>query len=59
MLDFITNNLGTLIVGLILLVIVIIVLRSINKDKKNGKSTCGYGCEHCANAQYCHGNHQK
>lgn len=59
MLEFITNNLGTLIVGLFLLVIVILVLHSIKKDKKSGKSTCGYGCKHCANAPYCHGGNKK
>lgn len=55
MLDFITNNLGTIIVGIILLAIVILVIKSMKKDKANGKSTCGCGCKGCANAQYCHG----
>lgn len=58
MLDFIINNVGTLIVGLILLIVIILIIRSIRNDKKKGKSTCGCGCEHCANAQYCHGDNK-
>lgn len=39
---------GTGIVGVILLVIVVIAVRSIIKDKKNGKSVqCGGDCSHC------------
>ncbi|MGN1411057.1 MAG: FeoB-associated Cys-rich membrane protein [Oscillospiraceae bacterium] len=58
MLDFITNNLGTIIVSLILLVVVGLIIYSIRKDKKKGKSSCGCGCKHCANAQYCHGDNK-
>lgn len=59
MLEFITNNLGTLIVGLILLIIVISIVRSMVKNKKAGKSNCGCGCKDCANSHYCHGNHKR
>lgn len=39
---------GTVIVLIILLVVVSLVIRSIIKDKKNGKSiTCGGDCKNC------------
>lgn len=39
---------GTAIVLIILLVVVSLVIRSIIKDKKNGKSiTCGGDCKNC------------
>lgn len=39
---------GTVIVGLALATVVGLVIRSMVKDKKAGKSLqCGYDCEHC------------
>ena len=39
---------GTAIVLIILLIVVSLVIRSIIKDKKNGKSiTCGGDCKNC------------
>lgn len=39
---------GTLIVGLALLAVVVLIVRSMIKDKKNGKSLqCGGDCSHC------------
>lgn len=49
---------GTLLVGLILLLIVGFIIRSMTKDKKNGKGGCGCGCSSCASASLCHGNHK-
>lgn len=56
MIDFLIDNLGTVIVGLIVLAAIILIVAKMIKDKKHGKSSCGCGCEHCANAPYCHGN---
>ena len=40
---------GTIIVGLILVSIVALIIRSMVKDKKSGKSLqCGGNCSHCA-----------
>lgn len=42
------SMLGTIVVGLILLGIVALIIRSMVKDKKNGKSIqCGGDCSHC------------
>ena len=37
---------GDLVVGGVILLIAVLALRSIKKDRKNGKS-CGCGCENC------------
>lgn len=37
---------GDLLVGGVVLLIVVLALRSLKKDKKNGKA-CGCGCENC------------
>lgn len=39
---------GTIIVGLILAAVIALAVRSMIKDKKNGKSLqCGGDCSHC------------
>lgn len=44
---------GTLIVLLVLIGIVALIIRSMIRDKKNGKSLqCGGDCSHCGG--YCH-----
>lgn len=42
---------GTLIVGGILLLVVVLIVRGIIRDKKSGKHSCGGDCSHC---QGCH-----
>lgn len=54
MLQFLENNAGTIVVGIILLLVVAIVIRKLYRDKKQGKSSCGCGCENCASAGMCH-----
>ena len=38
---------ATVIVGVILLAIVGAIVYGMDKDKKNGKATCGGDCGHC------------
>ncbi len=39
---------GTFLVGVIVLCVVVLVVRSMIRDKKNGKSIqCGGDCKHC------------
>ena len=46
-------NIGTFIVLLVLLVFVALIIRSMIRDKRNGKSIqCGGDCRHCGG--YCH-----
>ncbi|MCM1505989.1 MAG: FeoB-associated Cys-rich membrane protein [Ruminococcus flavefaciens] len=48
-------NVGTIITGLILFTVLALIVLKMIKDKKNGKSSCGCGCEHCPNSSACHG----
>ncbi len=44
---------GTFIIGILLLIIVAVIIMSMAKDKKNGKSLqCGEDCKHCGG--HCH-----
>lgn len=45
---FIAQNIGTIIVGLILLAVVALIVRKLVRDKRSGKGGCGCGCENCA-----------
>lgn len=54
MLEFLANNISTIVVGMIVLGIVILVIKSMYNDKKSGKSSCGGGCSGCPNACMCH-----
>ena len=38
---------GTVLVGAIVLACVALAIRSLRKDKKNGKSSCGGDYAHC------------
>ena len=50
MFAWIAQNLGTILISAVLLVIVIAIVRYLIRQKKQGKSSCGAGCEDCANA---------
>ncbi len=54
MISFLYENLGTILCGGILLIILILIIRSMINDKKKGKSSCGCNCAHCAMAGRCH-----
>ncbi|WP_303823540.1 FeoB-associated Cys-rich membrane protein [Ruminococcus flavefaciens] len=54
MLAWLSENLGTIIVSLILIAVVSTVIVKMVKDKKQGKSSCGCGCENCAMHGKCH-----
>ena len=54
MLDWITENLSTIVVSLILVLVVAVIIRKLVRDKKKGKSSCGCNCAHCAMAESCH-----
>lgn len=54
MFAWIAQNLGTILISAVLLVIVIAIVCYLIRQKKQGKSSCGAGCSHCANAGCCH-----
>lgn len=54
MLEFIKENLATIIISLMLICLVAVIIHSRVSDKKKGKSSCGCGCEGCPSAALCH-----
>lgn len=44
MINYITDNLATILISAILFIIVASLIRKVIKDKKNGCSSCGGGC---------------
>ena len=47
MISWITGNIGTILLTLLLVVIVTLIIRSLIRDKKQGRSSCGGNCAHC------------
>lgn len=54
MVEFLTANLGTIVVGAVLLAIVALIIVNMVKDKKKGKNSCGCGCSNCPSSGICH-----
>lgn len=54
MLVWLTQNLGTVLISLGLLLIVLAVLGKLVRDRRRGKTSCGCNCAHCAMAGSCH-----
>jgi len=48
------KNLASIVVALILLLLVLFVIIKLIRDRKNGKCSCSFGCEHCAMKNTCH-----
>lgn len=59
MLAWLSNNIATVIISLVLAVIVALIIFSLAKNKKKGKSSCGCNCAHCAMSGSCHGAAEK
>jgi hypothetical protein len=55
MLLWLQENIGTILVCLVLLVIVGLVVGKMIKDKRQGKSSCSCGCSNCGMQGHCHG----
>lgn len=54
MFDWIASNAGTLLVSAVLLVLVILAVLKMVRDRKQGKSTCSMGCGGCPMSGTCH-----
>lgn len=59
MLKFLLDNLGTIIISAVLVAVVTVIVVRLVKNKKQGKTSCGCGCEHCENSKYCHKENSK
>ena len=54
MIAFLIDNCATILIGLGLLVVIVLILRKLRKDRKKGKTFCGCDCAHCAASGMCH-----
>ncbi len=59
MLEWIKDNIGTIIVGAALVLLIAFIIVRMVKNKKQGKSACGCGCSDCAMKASCKGNKKK
>lgn len=59
MLEFLQNNLGSVIVGTLLLHILGAVVAILAVAKKKGKGSCSGGCSGCPMAGKCHKTDEK
>lgn len=56
MLTWISENMATIIICAVLLLIVAAILAGLIRDKKKGRSSCGCGCANCPMNGSCHQN---
>ncbi len=54
MIDFIVNNLPTIILSLVLLAVVIVTIVYLIRKKKKGECSCGSTCSECCMSSHCH-----
>jgi hypothetical protein len=54
MIDWLASNWINIVVIALVGVAVFFAVRSLIKDKKAGKSSCGCNCSHCAMSGKCH-----
>jgi hypothetical protein len=59
MIDWLAANWVNILVIALVAVAVFFAARSLIKDKKAGKSSCGCNCSHCAMAGKCHSQIKK
>ncbi|MBE6869512.1 FeoB-associated Cys-rich membrane protein [Ruminococcus albus] len=51
---WLSENIGNIVVIIIVAAILALAIRSVIKDKRSGKSSCGCGCANCAMHGKCH-----
>lgn len=51
---FLAANLSTILICIVLITIVVSISIYLVRQKKQGKSSCGAGCAHCAMHGECH-----
>lgn len=55
MFAWLAQNISTIIVAAVLILIVALIVKYLIKNKRQGKSSCGAGCAHCALHGKCRG----
>ena len=56
--SWLAENIGTILVALLLIAAVSAAVACLVRDRKKGKSSCGCNCAHCAMAKTCHSRKQ-
>lgn len=54
MIDWLIQNIGTIVICAVLVCVVALIIRGMIKDKKQGKSSCGSSCCSCPMSGKCH-----
>lgn len=54
--DWLLNNLATIIISVILALVVFLIIFKMIRDRKKGKSSCGCDCSCCSMGGCCHSN---
>ncbi|MEF2919763.1 MAG: FeoB-associated Cys-rich membrane protein [Acutalibacteraceae bacterium] len=54
MLEWLGANMGSIIIGAVVLTILLLIVRYLLKNKKQGKTSCGCGCSSCPMSGSCH-----
>lgn len=54
MFAWITENLATVLLCIVLLLTVCAIVCKLVRDRRKGKSACGCGCQNCAMSGTCH-----
>lgn len=54
MLNWFFENIGTISVSAVLILIIGLIIFKMIRDKKKGKSSCGCGCSSCPMSGSCH-----
>lgn len=54
MLAWLSENIGTILICLVLLSVVAGVILILWRDRRKGKSPCGCNCGHCSMSGSCH-----
>ena len=57
--DWITQNLATILISLVLIAVCTLIIIKMRRDKKKGKTSCGCGCANCAMSGMCHSQANK
>lgn len=54
MLAWISQNTANIIIGAVLLAVILGIIASMIRKKKQGKTSCGCGCKDCGLSEICH-----
>ena len=59
MIEWLSQNIATIVICLVLLGIVVAIIVNMINNKKKGKTSCGCGCSNCALKGTCHSENKE